>query len=307
MRYPIAVREDGTVYVCQTAIDVANQMILFLKYSRDEAINAAFQLQDILKRQTPQRYDECFYDSLRRQMDTQYIEVILQCIEPNELLSQLNIQRTGGNTSIHRMVSHQNSETLKGVLKRFKTGECQQLLNVRNMSGDTALHDACMSGHKESVRIILSQLTMKYDALQTASLDGCTPLHHAACNQYDIIIQLIHKSVKCHQWIKFLQRRNVDGMTVLQHLVFWRLDTHFFQATLDTLKNSVTPEAWLDQLSATLPDFDPNKHREDNYLSAVNWFDHRRTAAKIQRVIDTDDPQGTRHAVVRPVCVTQGI
>ena len=272
-------------------------MILFLKYSRDEAIGAAFE--DILKRQTPRRYDECFYDSLRRQMDTQYIEVILQSIKPNELRSQLRIQRTGGDTSIHRMVLHQNSEMLKGVLKRFKTGVCQQLLYVRNMSGDTALHNACVSGHKESVRIILSHFTMKYDALQTSSFDGCTPLHHAACNQYDIIIQLIHKSVKCHQWIKLLQIRNVDGMTVLQHLVFWRLDTHFFQATLDTLNNSVTPEAGLAQLSAPLPDFDPNKHREDAYLSAVNWFDHRRTAAKIQIVIDTDDPQGTRHAIYK--------
>ena len=53
MTYPITVREDGTVYVCQTAIYVANQMILFLKHSRDEAIGAAFELQDILKRQSP--------------------------------------------------------------------------------------------------------------------------------------------------------------------------------------------------------------------------------------------------------------
>ena len=109
MRYPITVREDGTVHVCQTAIDVANQMILFLKYSRDDAISAAFELQDILKRQTLPRFDECFYNSLCRQMDTQYIEVILQSMEPNELLSQLRIQRTGGDTSIHCMVLHQNS------------------------------------------------------------------------------------------------------------------------------------------------------------------------------------------------------
>ena len=180
IRYPITVRENGTGYVFQTAIDVANQMILFLKYGRDEAIGAAFQLQDILKRQNPQRYYECFYDSLRRQMDTQYIEVILQSMEPNELLSQLNIQRTGGDTSIHRMVSPQNSKMLKGVLKQFNTGVCQQLLNVRNMSGDTALHYACKSGHKESVRIIISHFTMKYNAQQTGSLDGCTPLHHAS-------------------------------------------------------------------------------------------------------------------------------
>ena len=146
---------------------------------------------------------------------------------------------------------------------------------------------------------------MKYNALQTCSFNGCTPLHHAACNQCDIIIQLIHKSVKCHQWIKLFQTRNVDGMTVLQHLVFWRLDTHFFQPTLDTLKNSVTPEALLDQLSATLPDFDPNIHREDNYLSAVNWFYHWKTAAKIQIVVDTDDPPGTCHAIYKAsLCYT---
>ena len=101
------------MYVCQTAIDVANQMILFLKYSRDEAINAAFQIQVILKKQTPQRYDECFYNSLRRQMDTQYIEVILQSIEPNELPSQLRIQCTGGDTSIHCMVSPQTPQNTR--------------------------------------------------------------------------------------------------------------------------------------------------------------------------------------------------
>ena len=118
-------------------------------------------------------------------------------------------------------------------------------------------------------------------------------MHHAACNHYDGILELSHKSVRYHQWIKLLQTRNVDGMTVLQHLVFLRIELD----ALDVYKNSVTPEAWLDQLSAPLPDFDPNIHREDNYLSAVNWFDHRRTAAKIQIVIDTDGPQGTCHAI----------
>ena len=91
-------------------------------------------------------------------------------------------------------------------------------------------------------------------------------------------------------------------MTVLQHLVFLRLELDAF----DVFKNSVTPEVRLDQLSAPLPDFDPNIHREANYLSAVNWFDHRRTAAKIHRVIDTADPQGIRHAIYKAsLCYTE--
>ena len=153
--------------------------------------------------------------------------------------------------------------------------ECYQLFSITDLWRRRPLHYSCIAGDTESVRVMLNHINqdMWYSLLQFRDRYSNTPLHYTSYNGHTDVFKMIHGSVTHTQWINLLQMKGRVEMTVLQTAAYFDKQAR----CIETIRESVSDEVWINLLSTPLPEYSGNIHHETPYQRAVSKIEELRT------------------------------
>ena len=285
-QYPTCLRTDEDITYCDEA-KLTDHLTQNLNYnengsSRANLVNLLKNVEKVLQQQTSPN----FRRSAAEEMSIESFRVLQHSLEHSQLIRRLSHQDRLKRTALHWCARHGRNEVIKVILDSVSEEECYQLLSIRDNVEWTPLYWSCLQGDIESVKVMLNHINqeMRYSLLQITDEYGNTPLHFAPTD----VIKVIHKSVTQSQWINLLQMKGRGELTVLQAAAYW--NTH---SCVDTIRDSVSDEEWLQLVSTPLPEYTWSLHYHDAYYQeAVNTIDKLRAAARVKSVLQTENNSG---------------
>ena len=125
------------------------------------------------------------------------------------------------------------------------------LLSDTDRSSRTPVHYAASSGNTETVSGLTHSLTNEqwYSLLQITDEDYRTPVHYTAINMKTETVSALTHSLTNEQWYSLLMTKDKSNITPV-HAAAGGVHGHDM---LSALKETVTPEQWIDLLSIPWP------------------------------------------------------
>ena len=195
-----------------------------------------------------------------------------------------------GATALHWSARRKRNEVMMIILDSVSEEERHQILSITDSWSRTPLHISCEKGDAESVRVMLNHINqdMRYSLLQMTEEYGYTPLLITSFYGHTDIMNVIHDSVTQTQWISLLQIQGYLDRTVLQRAAYRVND----QSSIDTIRNSVSDEEWLQLLCTPLPEYIQQSPNNKSHQRAVNRINELRAAARVKSVLQTENNSG---------------
>ena len=100
----------------------------------------------------------------------------------------VNDQDVHGNTSLHLTVRNERNETIRALLRDFKTDP-----NIKNKEGSTPLHIACECGNLDGVKLLINHGA----CVSTKDIRNNTPLSLAVLNNHSSIVSALLSEFGC--------------------------------------------------------------------------------------------------------------
>ena len=287
LQYPMWIVDDK-IY-CDEA-ELKHHLIQKLNYNEDNACRVIQQITELLDNDNSLWG---FWEEAAENVSTEVIRVILQSIEHTQLIYMLSYRDVLGCTALHRCADNKRSDVIEMILDCCVSEEqCYQLLSITIGIRWTPLHMSCEKGDTESVRVMLNHINqdMRYSLLQIRDRYSFTPLHRASLSGHTDVMKMIHESVTHTQWINLLQMKGFYEMTVLQTAAYFDKQSR----CIETIRESVSDEEWIQLLSTPLPEYDPEDDNEAEYQRAVSKIDELRTAARVKSALLIADKSGEK-------------
>ena len=117
--------------------------------------------------------------------------------------------------------------------------------------------------------------------------DGDTLPHVASHGDHTDVTKVMHESVTQTQWIHLLQMKGWEQMTILQMAVY-----SYKQSSIETIRDSVSDEKWIQLVSTPLPEYNQMIHMKNIYQQAVSRIDELRAAARVKSALQTENNSG---------------
>ena len=266
LQYPMWIVDDK-IY-CDQA-ELKHHLMQKLNYNEDNACRVIQQITELLNNNNGLR--NFWEKAAAKKTSTEVIRVILQSIEHTQLIYMLSY-RVGECTALHQYAYNKRSDVIEMILDCCVSEEqCYQLLSITNWARRTPLHVSCIVGDTESVRVMLNHINqdMRYSLLQMRDIVSSTPLHYASHGGHTDVMKMIHESVTHTQWINLLHIKGGEEMTALQTAVYCDKQS----GCIETIRERVSAEEWINLLSTPLPEYNPRHHFEAPYQRAVSMID----------------------------------
>ena len=294
-QYPICTTTELPDYELSPEIhcDEAGLKLHLLRkfgYNEDIADRVVKQITKLLKKTS--RLDDFWMKATNEGTSSEVIRAILQSIGHSQLIHMLKYQDEGGYTALHRCAVNKRSDVIQLILDCcVSEEECYQLLSSTDPWIVTPLNMSCSEGDgdAESVRVMLNHINqdMRYLLLQIGDTLSNTPLLYASLNGHSDVMNMIHESVAQTQWINLLQMEGYGELPVLQTAAY-----SDEQSSIETIRESVSDEVWLQLLYTPLPKFYESNHFGTQYQRAVGKIDELRTAARVKAALLFSDQSG---------------
>ena len=210
-----------------------------------------------------------FWDKVARNMSTESLRVILQSVQHSQLNCMLSYPDSSYYTALNCCAYNLRGDMIKMILDCVNENECYSYLGTTEGKwGLAPIHWSCSKGDTESVRTMLCHLNQdkRYSLLQkTQDVFRNTPLHDASFGGHTDIMKVVHESVTQTQWMNLLELNGFRELTVLQIAAYQDR-----QSCIETIRDSVSDEVWIELLSSSLPEYDRWQHNELKYQRAVS-------------------------------------